>query len=64
VIQSAIQAGRRSHVDPRYRENPIEAKLLEIVELCWIHDPKERVDIFTVVAMLRNLSSSIAETQG
>jgi hypothetical protein len=59
VLQSKIENGERGFIDPRYKNHSyIESKLVEILELCWVHDAKERVDIFTVVDMLRELKKS------
>ena len=49
--------GTRGFVDPRYRKrSALEARLLEIMDMCWEHDGHSRVDIFTVVEALRELA--------
>jgi hypothetical protein len=41
-------------IDPRYQERSLaEAKLTEIIPLCWAYDPSQRIDIFQLADLLR-----------
>jgi serine/threonine protein kinase len=53
-IEEMVQAGETPYVDDRYRNrSTIEGRLVEIMEPCWAFDPQDRVDIFEIVAHLR-----------
>jgi len=50
----AIELREPPFVDPRYRARSIiEGRLVEMMEMCWVHDPEGRASIFEVVAHLR-----------
>ena len=54
--------GRRPYVDPRLRTRSyIESKLIEIMELCWEHERKKRIDIFSVVKLLHDVQSQVMD---
>lgn len=41
-------------IDPRFRDRSFgESKLVDIIPLCWAHDPADRIDIFEVIRLLR-----------
>jgi hypothetical protein len=53
-IEQMVQAGETPFVDDRYRNRSmVEGRLVEIMEPCWAFDPVDRVDIFEIVAHLR-----------
>ena len=53
-IQSATLRGERPYLHPDFRTRSlIERRLTEIMDLCHVLEPKDRVDIFTVVQHLR-----------
>jgi hypothetical protein len=53
-IGKMVQAGETPFVDDRYRNRSmVEGRLVEIMEPCWAFDPVDRVDIFEIVAHLR-----------
>jgi len=53
----AAMAGELPYVDPRYRTRSyIEGRLVEIMERCYRHDPKERASVFEVIEFLRETS--------
>jgi hypothetical protein len=55
MAQKMILAGTKPYVDPRYRRRSYyEAKLIEIMELCWEYERTKRINIFEVVRFLRN----------
>jgi len=42
------------YINIRYRNGTYaEQKLIEIMERCWIYEPEQRIDIFTVVTFLK-----------
>lgn len=54
AVQKRID-GEMPYIDERYRTRSFpEAKLVEIMERCWVYDPKERADIFEVVDFLKH----------
>jgi serine/threonine protein kinase len=56
-VQHMIIDGKRAFVDPRWKEkSSIESNLVDVMEKCWEHDPEKRIDIFTVIQLLRNIS--------
>lgn len=53
-VQGKVMKGQRAFIDDRYRNHSYgEGKLVELMELCWIEEPSERVDIFEAVRFLR-----------
>jgi hypothetical protein len=45
-----------AYIDPRWRTRSyVEGKLVEIMEKCWKYNPDERIDIFEVVRLLRDV---------
>jgi serine/threonine protein kinase len=53
-VQKLLIKGRIGYIDPRYKERSFaEAKLAEIIPLCWKYDPDERISIFELVTRLR-----------
>jgi hypothetical protein len=52
--QEMVKNGTTAFIDPRYMERSFaESKLVEIIPLCWIYDPRQRIDIFQLVDLLR-----------
>eukprot|EP00934_Nitzschia_sp_Nitz4_P000348 Nitzschia sp. Nitz4//scaffold42_size132992//14458//16405//NITZ4_003380-RA/size132992-processed-gene-0.26-mRNA-1//-1//CDS//3329551661//348//frame0 len=55
-IQKKLIAGETAFIDPRYRTRSfIEGKLVEVMEKCWPYDPNDRIDMFEIVRMLREI---------
>jgi hypothetical protein len=55
-VKKRILAGEKPFVDDRFRNsssNAEQAWLVHVMERCWEHDPKNRIDIFTAVQLLR-----------
>ena len=49
-----LEKGETAFLDPRFRDRSFaESKLLDIIPLCWEHNPADRVDIFELVQLLR-----------
>ena len=56
MIQKKIIAGDRAYIDKRYRNRSfIEDGLIDVMERCWEYEPEERIDIFQVVRLLRDI---------
>mgnify|MGYP003335426830 CR=1 FL=1 len=56
VVQKKVINGTRAYVDSRWKKRSyIESELVDVMEKCWVHDPKERIDIFQVVHLLRKI---------
>lgn len=54
IVKKKIKEGETGYIDPRYKNNSFaEAKLAEIIPLCWVYDPDKRIDIFYLVEFLR-----------
>ncbi|GKY95066.1 hypothetical protein MPSEU_000470800 [Mayamaea pseudoterrestris] len=55
VVQERVMAGELPYIDTRWKKRSFaETQIIEIIERMWVYDPDERVDIFEVVAFLRN----------
>jgi hypothetical protein len=53
-IQSVLRSGATSHIDQRFIErSSAEARLAEVIKLCWEHDADKRIDIFRLRDLLR-----------
>jgi len=53
-VKKAVQAGEKAFIDPRYRTRSYaEGKIASAIDLCWKYDPDERIDIGSLVKMLR-----------
>ena len=53
-LQKKLTDGQLPYVDPRYRNRSYaEGRLVDIMEQCWKYDPDKRIDIFSVVKLLR-----------
>lgn len=53
-IQERVQKGETAFIDPRWKAKSFaEGALARIIPLCWKFDPSERIDIFTLVQLLR-----------
>ena len=47
--------GETAFIDPRYRQrSKEEAKLVEIIEKCFLFEPEKRISIFDIVRMLED----------
>ncbi|KAG7337705.1 serine/threonine kinase [Nitzschia inconspicua] len=56
-VQKLVIDGKRAFVDPRWKDRSyIESQLVDVMERCWEHDPNKRIDIFTVVQLLREIA--------
>jgi len=54
VVQKKLIDGKLPYVDERWKERSFgERKLIELMEKCWIYDPKERISIFDAVVFLK-----------
>jgi len=54
VVQNHLLAGEKPFIDERLSSASEQEKLLvQIMERCWEHDPKDRIDIFEAVRLLR-----------
>jgi serine/threonine protein kinase len=57
-VKQHLKKKEKSFIDPRYRERSyVERKLAEIIELCWEYEPDKRIDIHTLVKLLRDVSA-------
>jgi hypothetical protein len=56
--QKKVIDGKTAFIDPRYRERSfIERNLVEIMEKCWVYEPEDRIDIFEVIRLLREVDA-------
>ena len=50
--------GTTSYIDPKYKSSNSssyeERTLASIIEKCWTYNPDHRIDIFEIVAVLKN----------
>ena len=54
VVHKKMKRGATAYIDDRYRKRSFaESKLVELIELCFIYDPGERITIFGAVDFLR-----------
>lgn len=54
VVQEKLINKETAYIDDRYRTRSYaEGQLVNIIEKCWIYDPRKRIDIFQVVKILR-----------
>lgn len=54
-LKEAVMHGKTAFIDPRFQKRSFaESKLAEIIPLCWRYDPRQRIDIFQLVDLLRN----------
>lgn len=57
-VQEKVINGTRALIDPRWKKRSfIEAKLVEVMEQCWIHNTDKRMDIFQAVQKLREIKT-------
>jgi hypothetical protein len=53
-LQMRVKNGEATYIDQRYKTRSLaEAKLVEIIELCYAHEPDNRPRIFEVAEFLR-----------
>jgi hypothetical protein len=58
VVHEKLIKGETSYIDPRYRDRSyIDGKLIDIMEQCWEYKPEDRIDIFEVVRLLREVKT-------
>jgi hypothetical protein len=58
LIQSMIKRGQTGFIDQRFIERTsAEARLVEVIKLCWEHDADRRIDIFHLRDLLRQFLS-------
>lgn len=50
---SLRERGRLLMIDTAIEVTLAEGKLIELIEKCWIEDPRKRIDIFEAVRFLR-----------
>jgi hypothetical protein len=54
-VAKMVKKGDVPYIDPRYKDKSFgEAKLIEIMELCWTYERQKRIDIFKLVDLLRD----------
>ena len=54
-VQRRVMVGETPYIDPRWRERSFaEGKLIEVMQKMWTYNPDERIDIFEVIAFLRD----------
>lgn len=64
-VQSRIMANQTAFIDPRFiSRNYFEKNLFDIVQLCWVHNPDDRIDIFSLVYRLRALTKEFNNWEG
>jgi hypothetical protein len=52
-VPQIVQHHFTPFIDPRYKNRSLaEAKLTEIIPLCWAYDPSQRIDVFQLVDLL------------
>ena len=55
-VQQMLIDGERAFIHPQWNlRSYIEGELVDIMKKCWEHDRKKRIDIFTVVRLLREV---------
>jgi serine/threonine protein kinase len=55
AVKSKAQAGEKPWIDPRWLNRTLaERRLAEIIPLCWAFNPDDRIDIGTLVHLLRD----------
>jgi len=55
ALSKAVGAGEVPYIDPRWSQHSFaEARLVEIMKLCWTYQPEDRIDVFELVRLLRN----------
>jgi serine/threonine protein kinase len=61
-VQKMVIDGKRAYIHPQWNlRSYIEGELVEVMKKCWEHDPKKRIDIFTVVRLLREILNKSKE---
>lgn len=64
VVKSLVQRGETGFIDPRFFNKSIpEARLAEIIQLCWEYNIDARPDIFQLRNMLRRHVGEYHETE-
>ena len=54
-LTKAVRTGEVPYIDPRWSHHSFaEARLVEIMKLCWTYQPEDRIDVFELVRLLRN----------
>ena len=54
VLYKKTARGGTPYLDPRYAERSYgDKKLLDIIPLCWVYDPKKRITVFELVKILQ-----------
>jgi hypothetical protein len=54
TIKKRVADGETAFIDPRFQERSFgDARLAEIIPLCWKKNPNERIDVFGLVDLLR-----------
>jgi len=54
VVKQKVKDGEKGFIDNRYRTRSFaEKKLAEAIDLCWEFDPNKRIDIESLVKLLR-----------
>mmetsp|Transcript_1138 Transcript_1138/g.1994 ORF Transcript_1138/g.1994 Transcript_1138/m.1994 type:complete len:188 (+) Transcript_1138:1-564(+) len=57
-LAEAIQNGKRSYIDDRFRTRSfIEKKLVELIEACWAQNGKDRPKMSDVVSLLQEVKA-------
>lgn len=60
-VAKKVAANQTAFIDPRYKDRSFaDAKLAEIIPMCWSYDPNDRIDIFRLVELLRTAVKKIS----
>ena len=63
VVHGKVTAGERPLVDPSYQNHTIEEReLVNIMLRGWEQDPRDRIDIFEAVRLLRLVGTKQKQT--
>lgn len=61
-MQDEVIKGKIAYIDPRYETRSFaEQKLVEVMKKCWALKPKDRIDIFQAVRLLREATEQLKE---
>jgi GNAT superfamily N-acetyltransferase len=61
-VERRVAKGVKAFVDPRWRNRTFaERTLCELIDRCWERDLDKRVDVFTLVRLLRNAYRTVID---
>ena len=53
-VRKKVKTGETAYIDPRYQNRSLaEAKIAEAIKWCWMYDPEDRKDPYTILQLLR-----------